>query len=223
MADIAEDAHRLEWDATVYDLQKPRNGTPSLPDLVFLQGTALPPLEDLRTPPSSEQPFPALQGRPEVRFVFEPESPFESDHIKESDHPFFLKAQSPNVLFLSPDRDLVQRMKDLGLNKAFSFPEIGLRESAPIIEQFYRESLLFQRIEGMFNGDPKHDFHLLSHGAVAETVQFNSDYYVFRLASLAMDMGESSLASEYIHMALEVNPGHLKARRLAREIQPPVF
>ncbi len=220
MADIAAAARGLEWNVTECDLHGFVKDAFPLPDLVFLQGTRLLSTEDLCAPSPSKNPFHGLRDLPSVFFVFEPEPPFGKDHMEEGDHRFFQAVQSPDALFLSPDRDLVLRMKDLGLNKAFHFSADRMPDVAPIIEQFFREHLLFRRIEGMFTGDPRHDFQLLSHGAVAETVRFNGDYYVYRLASLAMDMGEASLASEYIHMALEVNPAHLKARRLSLEIRP---
>jgi len=229
MGEIAEAIRGLEWDVTVCDLNRfMENGTGDpgrqvaspQPDIIFLQGTGLHFPQDLRTPSPAEDALHAFRDLPTVRFVFKPEPPFENDHMEEGDHPFFEGTQGPNALFLSPDRHLVKRMKDLGLNKAFRFPADGMREAAPIIEQFLREHLLFRRIEGMFTGDARHDFQLLSQGAVAETVRFNGDYYVYRLASLARDMGESNLASEYIHMALEVNPAYLKARRLSLKIQP---
>jgi len=220
MADIAEAARGLEWNVTVCDLDRFSKNASHPPDMIFLQGTTFLSAEELPTPSPSKNPFHGLRDLPSVCFVFEPEPPFGKDYMEESDHRFFQAVQGPDALFLSPDRGLVKRMKDLGLNKAFSFPETGLCEVAPIIEQFFREHLLFKKIEGMFTGDATHDFQLLSHGAVAETVQYNGDYYVYRLASLAMDMGESSLASEYIHMALEVNPAYLEARRLALEIHP---
>ncbi len=223
MADIAEASRGLEWDVTVCAMDGFTKKASHPPDMIFLQGTSLLSPEELPTLSPSKNPFHGLRDLPSVCFVFEPQPPFGKDYMEKSDHRFFQAVQSPDALFLSPNRDLVQRMKDLGLNKAFHFSADRMPDVAPIIEQFFREHLLFRKIEKMLTGDPRRDFQFMSQGIVAENVRYNGDHYVFRLASLARDMGELNLASEYIHMALEVNPGHLEARRLAREIQPPVF
>jgi hypothetical protein len=93
-----------------------------------------------------------------------------------------------------------------------------MTEAAPLIEQFYRERLIFRKMEQAGADNPAHAFQLLSHDQIAGEIHLNSDHLCYRLAALARDMGEKSLAGEYIHLALEANPAHLEARELAGEL-----
>jgi hypothetical protein len=95
------------------------------------------------------------------------------------------------------------------------------RDAAPLIEQFYREHLLFRRIESMAETRPSHAFDLLRQDAVADAVRLNTDHYAFCLADLARRNGDTSLARRYAQAALDANPGHLEARRLLETVFGP--
>lgn len=89
-----------------------------------------------------------------------------------------------------------------------------VRNILPVIDRFYRERLLFQKITERAAQDPEKAFQLLGQSGIAETIRMNMDFYAFLLASLAEKTGKNHLAREYVGMALEINPYHVSAREL---------
>ena len=99
--------------------------------------------------------------------------------------------------------------------------EARAREAAPLIEQFYKEHLLFRKIDKTARLDPVHALHLLRQDAIARSVRLNADHYAFRVSELALQAEDFPLARESARAALALNPGHLEAQRLIQEISPP--
>ncbi len=121
--------------------------------------------------------------------------------------------------FLEHDRER-QAIAEAGRQRVLREHTYDARalEAAPLIEQFYREHLLFQRIDRMAEQDAAHAFGMLRQDALADAVRLHADHYAFQLASLARRAGQPALARTYADTALEVNPGHLGSRRLLQEL-----
>jgi hypothetical protein len=124
------------------------------------------------------------------------------------------------AVWLLENEDERKRIAEAGRKRVLREHTYAARmtEAAPLIEQFYRERLIFRKMEQAGADNPAHAFQLLSHDQIAGEIHLNSDHLCYRLAALARDMGEKSLAGEYIHLALEANPAHLEARELAGEL-----
>ena len=95
------------------------------------------------------------------------------------------------------------------------------RQAAPVIEQFYREHLLFEKLGLTAAADPPHALDLLRQDAVADAVRLNPDLYALRLAELSRRLKDLSMARRYARAALGINPGLVGANRLLETLPAP--
>ena len=92
-----------------------------------------------------------------------------------------------------------------------------LRESFPMIRDFYRESLLFDEADRFIARDPEKGLRFLRFEQTREKIQQNNDNYYYYLATLHGHLGNKEEARSCLAAALDANRDHLAGLALERE------